>query len=135
MYDTYGSIVYGIALEMSQNQKEAEGILISTFEKIYKQKLMQQDSHCICATLIKLTVMTACEQLKQTHGFKLKRFENTPLLHKLLCEQVSLASYCEENKLTQIQVAKTIREELNYLRNSHTKTNIKTQGVPQAESR
>ena len=120
LYDTYSPMLYGIALEISPGQKEAEEILISTFHKIGKQNLLQQAHPSLCATLIKLIIRTAHEQLKPgqlKNNFRLKQFESTPLLHKLLCEQISLENYGDENKLARAEVAKRIREEFISLRN------------------
>jgi hypothetical protein len=119
VYDTYSSMMYGIALEISQNEQAAAAILISAFQKIHRQKLIQQATHGTCAMLIKLTIQTAYEQIKQENRFSLKQFENTPMLHRLLCQQVSLESICQENKLTPTQVAKIIREEMHSISQSH----------------
>lgn len=119
LYSTYSSILYSIALEISPTPKEAEEILISTFQKIYKRNLTQQNQASICATLIKLTLQTAHEHLNSgqiKNNFKLKQFEHAPILHKLLCEQISLKQYCEESKVTRGEVAKKIREEIVLLR-------------------
>ena len=120
LYNTYSPMLYGIALEISPAQKEAEEILISTFHEIYKQNLLQQAHPSLCATLIKLIIRTAHEQLNSTqlkNNFTLKQFESTPLLHKLLFEQISLEKYGEENELTRAEVAKRIQEEFILLRN------------------
>ena len=119
LYNTYGPMLYGIALEISPAPKEAEEILIRTFHKIHEQNLLQARP-ALCATLIKLVIRTAHEQLNPgqlKNNFRLKQFESTPLIHKLLCEQISLENYGEENKLTRAEVAKRIREEFILLRN------------------
>ncbi len=113
LYDNYSPLLYGIALEISQKQSEAEEILIGTFQKIGTQVFVKDDPK-LCVTLIKLVIQTAHEQLSAGHfvnAFKLKQFESTPIFHKLICEQLSLDDYCKENKIKRVKVIKMIREE------------------------
>lgn len=118
MYDKYSPMLYGIAAEIASSQKEAEQILLTTFQKAHRNDLIEKNKHSLCASLIKLTIQTAHEQLKPKNNFKLKQFENTPLLHKLLCEQINLEDHCTENKITRTQVLKQIRKEFNSIRNT-----------------
>lgn len=118
LYDTYSPMLYTIALEISPTEKQAEEILSTTFLKAHQQNLIQKNKHSLCATLIKLTIQTAYEQLKPKSNFRLKQFENTPLLHKLLCEQITLDDHCTENKITRTQVSYQIRKEFNLIRKS-----------------
>jgi len=115
-------MLYSIALEVSPSQKEAEEILINTFQKVYHQELPTFNYPFFCAKLIRLLLQTAHEQLHIPHqsknNFQLKRFKNTPLLHQLLCEQINLELYCEENNLTRSEAAKMLRKEFTYLRAS-----------------
>ena len=121
IYDKYSKMLYSIAEEISPSQKAAEEIQITTFKKVHKQNLIQQIYPSICVTLIKLLIQTAHEQIYHNelkHNFKLKQFENTPLLHKLLCEQINIESNCTENNLSRTEAGKILREEFNLLRNS-----------------
>ncbi len=114
LYDTYSSLLYHIALQISPTPKEAEEVLIGTFQKAYKNKLT--DTHpSLYAKLINLTIQTAQEQLgseQVKNKFKLGQFEKAPVVHKLLFEQMSLQNYCEEYKLTRDEAAKKIRKEI-----------------------
>ena len=126
LYHSYGSQLYSIAMEIAPNQAAAEKILIGTFVKIHQQQSTQLNGHSppIYLTLIKLILQTAHEQLGTSqlkYNFKLKHFANTPLLNKLICEQISLENYCTENQLTRADAAKKIREELMSIRNSKHK--------------
>lgn len=89
IYDTYSPVVYGIALEISPTTEIAEQILFRIFQEVYNQNLMEQKHPSLCVTLIKLIFQIAHEQLPTSqlkNNFKIMQFENTPLLHKLLCE-------------------------------------------------
>jgi len=127
LYNTYSSMLYAIALEISPDPKEAEEILIHSFQRAYKQNIFQQNSPSVCVALIKLIVQTAQERLnpdQKTSNFKLKQFENAPLLHKILCEPNSLDQYSEETKFTRNELSKKLRNEMLILRklrniNSH----------------
>jgi len=118
IYDKYSAMLYSIAVEISPSQKAAKEILITTFKKIREQNLIQIYPS-LCVTLIKLLIKTSHQQLKPKelkHNFKLKQFENTPLLHKFLCEKIDLEVHCTENKLTRSEVGEILREEFNLLR-------------------
>ncbi|HPH20351.1 MAG TPA: hypothetical protein PLE32_16290, partial [Haliscomenobacter sp.] len=105
LYHSYGAKLYSIAMEIAPNQAAAEKILIGTFVKIHRQQstLLNGHSPPVYITLIKLVLQTAHEQLYSNqlkYNFTLKQFANTPLLNKLICEQISLENYCTENQLT-----------------------------------
>lgn len=119
LYDKYSVMLYGIALEISPSQKEAETILIKTFEKVHQQNIIHQENSSMCATLIKLVIQAAHEVLmpdELKHNFKLKRFENCPLLHQLLCEQLSVDDICLKNEFSPSEVSQKVREEFNTIR-------------------
>ena len=110
-------MLYSIAVEISPTEKQAEEILIITFKKAHKLNLVAQTYPSLCITLIKIIIQTAHEHLGDfKNNFRLKQFENTPLLHKLLCEQINLDNHCQENNLTRAELGKKIREEFNLLR-------------------
>lgn len=86
-YDKYSAMVYGLALKMTDSQKDAEEVLVNTFINLQKENLIEKKAHCICATLIKLTIRNARENktyIKPATDLKLKKFEHTTYLHKLL---------------------------------------------------
>lgn len=119
IYDSYSPLVYGIALEISPTTEIAEQILFRTFQEVFNQNLIEQKHPSLCVTLIKLVFHIAHEQLLPSqlkNNFKLKQFENTPLLHKLFCEQLNLEVYCKNNKLSPAEIANKIHEEFIYLR-------------------
>lgn len=114
LYDTYSTMLYSIALEISPTKRHAEQILSDTFKEAHKQNLASQKNPAQCIALIKLIIQTARHQLNNNKGkinFRLKQFENTPLLHKLLCEQINLEDHCTQNKVTRSEAAKQMREE------------------------
>ena len=113
VYNTYSSMVYSIALETSANQTKASEITIHTFKILCEQNATELNSHCLCATIIKLTIETAHKILKPTalkHNFNLKIFENCPLLRQLLLEQMSMDKCCEQNNLNRAAIALKLRD-------------------------
>lgn len=119
IYDKYSPMLYGIALEISTSESEGEEILISTFQKVHSQNLIQSTNYSICGTLIKLLIQSAHEILNNNQGkinFKIKIFENTPLLHKLLCEQINFNDHCRDNSLSHAEAINQIRREFISLR-------------------
>lgn len=103
IYEKYSPMLYGIALQIDPEQKSAEQILIKTFKKIHEQEITQEKYPTYCLTLIHLILKTAHEifPLKFENNIKLKQFESTPLLHKLICKQINLQDFCTEKKLKQ----------------------------------
>lgn len=126
IYNTYSPMLYGIALEISPSDKQAERILILTFQKIQERRLIEENGGAICAILIKVLIQTACEYLKATKKFKLKAFENMPLLQKLLCEEINIQDHCIENNITQKEAAQQIRIEFNLLKNFNKESKFDT---------
>lgn len=118
IYDTYSPALYGIALEISTTEKEAEEIIIGTFLKLHKSNSSVENSHCIFVTLIKLLLATAREQIKLKRIIKLKLFKNSPLLQKIVCENLSVKTICGQFQLTIAEVLQRIREEFNQIRNN-----------------
>jgi hypothetical protein len=121
LYQDYGVKLYVVALEIAPDQAAAEKIVIETFVKIHQQQLVQLNEHPPPSyiTFIKLLLQTAHEHLysdQLKYNFKLKQFEHTPLLHKLICEQISLENYCKENHLSRREAAKEMRKELMSIR-------------------
>ncbi len=111
-------MLYGIAVDIAPTEVEAEEILIETFKNFHQKNLIAQNYPSHCITLIKLIIQTAHEQLnpkQSTINFKLKQFENAPMLHKILCEQVDIDNHCVENSMTRADIGKLIKEELNLL--------------------
>jgi len=121
LYQDYGVRLYVVALEIAPDQSATEKILVETFVKIHQLQLVQLNEHPppIYSTLIKLLLQTAHEHLytdQLKYNFKLKQFEHTPLLHKLICEQISLENYCKENQISRAEAAKEMRKELMSIR-------------------
>ncbi len=90
-------------------------MVIITFKKFYAQGATKQNSPSHCVTLIKLLVQTALEHLAHgtsEHRFKIKQFENSPLLHKLLCDKVDMLGQSTTNNLKLEESGKKIRQEL-----------------------
>ena len=111
VYNTYSPMLYGIALQISTTENEAQQLLISTFKTAYKQNVAEQTHPCVCVTLIKLLISSA-QDLVLSKRIKLKQFENAPLLHKMLCENIKHEVLCEELQITRNQLSRKIQEEV-----------------------
>ena len=128
IYDVYCPVLYSIALQLCPTEAQAEEIIVETFKKMHSQKSVWQDDKVLCIPLIKLLIDTAKKQLypaKTTDDFKIEQFKNTPLLHQLLVEQLSIENYCSKNDITRKEVALKIRQEFMMIRNLSQQTNIK----------
>jgi hypothetical protein len=113
LYDRYSAVLYGVALEISPTETDAESILISTFKKCYKPNL-NIETGSLLITLIKLMIQTAHDKFHtgtNRTNFTLKIFENTPMLHRSLCDQNGFEGYCSEKMLSRQEGFKQMREE------------------------
>lgn len=118
-YNKYSKMLYGIALEISETEAQANEIFIETFTKIHEQNIAVQKHSSLCTLLIKLLIQTAHEKINNNLGktnFKLKNFKNFTILHQLLCEQNSLKNISEQNNLSPAEIGKKIRAELLSIR-------------------
>lgn len=128
LYDTYIPMLYDIALQISPTKKVAEQIIISTFTKAHKQNIEQQIYPSPCITLLKLLVQTAHQQLNNNTGktnFIIKQFQNTPMLHHIICEQITFEYYCMQNKMAKEQAMKDFRDELSLILKTVTHIPVK----------
>jgi hypothetical protein len=88
VYDKYAPLVYGIALKIMGSEKDATTVLIQAFLKLNSCDLIEQNKHCLCATIIKLTIKTIREEKKDINTDTLiHQFKNSPILYKLLCSK------------------------------------------------
>ena len=129
IYDAYCPVLYSIALQLCPTEEQAEEILVETFKKMHSQKSVWQNNKWLCIPLIKILIDTAKKQsypAKTTIDVKVKQFKNTPLLHQLLVDQLSIENYCSKNDITREEVALKIRQEFMMIRNLSQQTNIKT---------
>ncbi len=119
LYDKYGAMLYGIALEISPSSKEAEFILISTFKRISSKNLLLQNSTFWGITLMKGLIAAAQEQFSAgqvRNNFVLTRFESTPLLHELISEQKGIYNYCDANNISIGEARRKLRTEWTLLK-------------------
>jgi hypothetical protein len=124
MYDKYSPMVYGIVLEISPTKEQAGQILVRLFQKVYEQNILQEKKHCLCATLIKLTIQTAQEQLKQKKNNNFLLFKDSKFLNMIICEERPVTTICEEYKMTFNQVTQKIREELHIVQHLKKVTDL-----------
>src|SRR2546430_12949686 len=111
VYDRYSHIVYGIAIEISLSEADAERVLVRTFEKLCNGGLNLQNHSSLPSVLIKLTVETACELLPpdmRKNNFKMKGLERFPLIHQFLFENNSIEACCLHGMMTRAEAAKKI---------------------------
>jgi hypothetical protein len=132
IYDVYSPIIYGIAVQISSDELEAENILTATFKKISKLTLAKQGSSSLCIRLIKLTIETACDQFpKYKNGkLELKQFQKLPIFYQLVCENISIESVCTQYDLTTPQLMKYLREELAWLSNVKKRFLVRAITIP-----
>ena len=112
-------MLLSMALEITNSKPEAEEVLVQTFLKISRLKIAEQYHVGLSVKLIKILVKTAKEFVNPKNlstNFKLKQFEKVPITQQLLFEQIGFENYCAENKITRIEAAKKLREEMKAFR-------------------
>ncbi len=123
IYDKYSSLLFGIAIDNSASTNQAEEILIITFKKFNSGGYINQTSPSVCITLIKLLIQTLHEEIIQhenNRDFKIKQFENSPLLNKFMCEQINLNDYCIQKNITRAEARKMLHDEFKKIRNNYS---------------
>ena len=119
LYDTYRPMLLSMALEITNSKEDAEEILVQTFFKISRLKIVEQYHITLSVKLIKLLVQTTKEFAKFQNGsyqFKIKKFEKAPITQQLLFKLIGFENYCTENLTTRTEAAKKIREEIKAFR-------------------
>ena len=127
IYDVYCPVLYSIALQLCPTVAKAEEILVETFRKVHSQKSVWQNDKPSCMPLIKLTIETAREHLytdETSCDFKIREFKNTPLLHQLLVEQITVENYCSINNIARWEVLLTIKKEIKLIQHLFEKDNL-----------
>lgn len=137
IYDKYCPMLYGIALQVCSSHKKSEELLIYTFRKIQEQDINQEKYPAFCITLIQLLINCGKKLYpkKFKNGFRLKQFENTPLTNQLICDQISLQDYCNENFLTQQEGLQIICKEYSTIRNCKIENKVAADNAFSSRSR
>ena len=119
IYDKQCPILYSIAMQICHSKEKAAQVLINVFKKIYTHDISQHPDSILSITLMRLIIKTAQElySIKLKSNFRLKQFENTPLLNQLICNQISIQYYCKEKYLTHQEVLHIIRKEFSIISN------------------
>lgn len=119
IFDKYCPLLYSVALQICNSKMKAEKVLINVFKKIYNQDISQHTDSIYSITLMRLIIKSAQElySIKLKSNFRLKQFQNTPLLNQLICNQISLQDYCKQKYLTHQEVLHIIRKEFIIIRN------------------
>ena len=132
IYDEYGPVMYGVAMQISASVQEAERILIHAFKKIKKQKLAEQAPSMWGFKLVKLTIETALELYPKYKGnhLQLKSFYRSPILRKLLCEDVNITSLSNQDDITPAQCMKNLKMELSLFLSIKKRYLIKAITIP-----
>lgn len=131
IYDKYCPMLYSIALQICHSKKKAEQVLINVFKKIYTQDMSRHKESIYSITIMRLIIKTAQElySIKLKSNFRLKQFENTPLLNQLICNQISIQDYGKQKYLTYQEVLHIIRKEFIIIRNGKKGNALSTDNV------
>ena len=131
IYDKYCPMLYSIALQICHSKKKAEQVLINVFKKIYTQDMSRHKESIYSITIMRLIIKTAQElySIKLKSNFRLKQFENTPLLNQLICNQISIQDYGKQKYLTYQEVLHIIRKEFIIIRNGKKENALSTDNV------
>ena len=121
IYDKYSGSLYAIALEICPDVECADHVFVTTFKNIYVQNKTGKNSPSYYIELIKLILSIAKKDVYHQStqiNFKLKQFENTPLLQQLICNQESLQDYCNVNNISKQDGLQIMKKEFSTLKNA-----------------
>jgi hypothetical protein len=102
IFDKYGGVLYGIALQICTNERQAELVLVKTIRSLSARKPLPPSNIVLCMQLIHLIIKTAKSEgyyESERSGGRLKLFEDSPLLRRLFCEQQTLAEFCLQTNM------------------------------------
>jgi hypothetical protein len=114
IFDKYGGVLYGIALQICPTEKQAELVLVKTLRSLSAREPMPPPNIALCMQLIHLIIKTAKSEGYYTPGWsdrRLKLFEDSPLLRRLFCEQQTLAEFCLQTNMPLTEALKKVQWE------------------------
>lgn len=126
VYDTYCPMLFDMALQICRSYKKAEDLLSYTFVKFHEQQVNERQYPAFCITLMQLVIKSGRELYPQRFKkeFRLKQFAQTPFINQIICEQISLQDYCNENFLTRQQALDVIQQEFSLIRNAEKENKV-----------
>jgi hypothetical protein len=119
IYNLYSPVVYGLAFQITSNEKDAEEILIACFQKIHKLKYLKQRSTGTTLQLIQLTIEIIFEtfQKYKKKDLDINQFHKSPVLFQLIFEKNNISSLCAKYGVSTTQLMKSLRGEISALSN------------------
>ena len=122
--------MYGVAMQISSSEKEAELILIHAFKKLQRQKL--NNHNLTCVEFVKLTIESVLELYPKYKRSELqfKPFYRSPIFKKLLCENVSIKSLSKLDHITPAQCMQNLKMEMSLFLNIKKRYLIRAITIP-----
>lgn len=119
LYDTFSPLIYSIALQISPSPKLAEEVLCNSFKKFYNWMASKAYTGFVFPSIIRLTVDTAKDLFHVDTNLRLRQFELTPMLYKLVCQDCTFQEYLESSKLSKEEGLQRIQKEVAFIKQSN----------------
>lgn len=111
-YDRYAGMLYSVLLDLCESKAGAEGVLVKTFERLHTEHYFSKGQSIGLVVLVKLAVDTAKNHVSLKTPPCIKTFQQSPMLHHFLFDNVSIESLCKNSGLTRVEIARKVRTEL-----------------------
>ncbi|MDQ3017233.1 MAG: hypothetical protein M3R25_11020 [Bacteroidota bacterium] len=118
VYDRYSPVIYNLSLQLTSSKIETETLLVEVFGRFYKWYIAQKSEHGAIIWIIKMTIRAAHQIIKSPVSLLLERFESTPILQKMICEEWDLSRCIEMFGGTQKDIIITLQKEFSILHNN-----------------
>ncbi len=120
IYDNYAPMMYGTILKLTQNEILAEELLEQAFLDLKRRNILSQVSNKICHKILRYTYNLTVSHLK-TLGYSQAEMQtshnNNTYLNLFLFKGTTLKGAADSTNLTEQEVKKNLRSEVNHLRN------------------
>lgn len=120
IYDNYAPLMYGTILKLTEDEAIAGELLERAFLDLKRDNILSRVSTTICHKILRHTYKVTINHLKSlglTPSITQSPVENNKHINLFYFEETNLKDAALSTNLTEREVKKKLRAEVNYLRN------------------
>lgn len=120
VYDNYAPLMYGTILKLTEDEAIAAQLLEQTFLDLKRNNILSRISTTICHKILRHTYKLTVNHLKSLGLSPSKTLSldgNNKHINMFYFEETTLKNAAHSTNLTEQEVRKNLRAEVNYLRN------------------
>lgn len=116
IYDNYAPLMYGIILKLTKDETVAGELLEQAFLDLKRKNILTRISTTICHKILRHTYQLTLNHLKKL-GLTPTPADNNMHIDMFYFECATLKDASHSTNLTEQEIRKNLRAEVNYLRN------------------